>query len=200
MKKLLLALVLFSSFNLYAQTKNYDQDGTYKGSEVKSINIDFTTSTLGALPDPVVSENIQEYQNLGLVRFTIKKRPPIGGKAVNTLFNQNPDIDGNRNSKNPATIFFPKLENGAGSIRVDGWIGSEVSDVSRSFILQRFDESANVWKLVKYFKVSRDGTNTVETDINIQGPVRLKLEYKSGEYLSIKGIEISEFGQPLSKK
>lgn len=201
MKTLLLTIVLFVSSNLFAQTDDYDPDGTYWGPDFSSVNIDFTQSSTNpstsVFPDPIADGNIRQYDCLGLIRYTIINGPVLGqtGVSKNKLYNNNPTIDGKANNTvgGEPTIYFPRLINGAGKIRIRGW----VSPV-RSMFLNYYDEDAAKWVYKGAITIPSDGTNMVEYDINVSKPTRLKLMYNSTSWLSILSIEVSAYGEELS--
>lgn len=195
MKTLLLALLLFISTGLYAQLL-FNQNGDYKGAEFKSIHVDFTKSPKDALSEPVVDE-IRQYDCLGLIKFFIANRPVLGEKRVsaNTLFNDNPEINGANNIKSPAVIYFPTLKNGAGAIRIKGWVGG---NIPQTIQLSYYSEEQQKWVWKGGIPIPNDGSNLVETNIGIKGPVRLKLVYNRAAWLSILSIEVSAHGDSLT--
>lgn len=184
-------------------TENYDPDGTYWGEPVHSYYVDFNVFETNVLPFPITSENIQELASLGLKRWAIQTRPTMmpgysqTGPQVNALFNNNPTIDGVRNSSaTPALIYFPTLKDGAGSIRINGWA---TNATSRGVALDSWNEEEGIWK--HYVGISipgGDGTNVVEANLNIVGSVRLRLRYTNTSYLAFTGIAISAFGENIT--
>ncbi|MFD1631393.1 T9SS type A sorting domain-containing protein [Pseudopedobacter beijingensis] len=198
MKTLLLSFVLFTSLNVLAQTTDYAADGIYSGLPFTSVNVNFTQATVSTddFPNPIVDNNLRQYDCLGLVRYTFSKRTPPGeSKSISVLYNSNPDIDGKNNTR-AATIYFPTLKDGVGKIRIEGWLGSGATE--RNVLLYSYNTSTNTWGDLKYFAIpAGNGIQVVDFVLDKQGPQRLKLEYKSGEYPSITRIAISAYGQEL---
>ncbi|GEM_PF-3210470 len=200
MKTLLSAIVLFASSSLFAQTDDYDPDGTYWGPNFTSVNVDFTQAVINTppdFPDPIEDEEIRQYECLGITKYTIQNRAILGESGVykNVLFNNNPTINGNNNTGANAspTIYFPRQVNGAGKIRIRGWVSP-----SRSMFLSYYDEDTDKWVYKGGVTIPSDGTNIVEYDVNVSKPTRLKLLYNSTSWLSILSIEVSAYGEELS--
>ena len=206
--RFLLAIALSCAFlNLSAQTENYDPDGTYWGEPVHSISVDFTQFPIDALPNPIESNDIYELANLGLIRFCIQSRPIGEGEyqeTVNTLFNNNPTVDGETNGAPggvpgiPATIYFPTLKDGAGTIRIKGWVATANGrGVGLSYANP---DGPDGWSYIVGVIVPGTGIGGypwVEYEINMEGPVNLKLAYANTSYLMFARIDISAFGEDV---
>ncbi len=195
MKPLLTALFLLISVGSYAQLL-FNQNGDYKGEGFNSINVDFTKSSANVLPGPIV-EDVRQYDCLGLVKFYIANRPVLGQKRVsaNQLFNDNPEIKGANNIKSPAVIYFPTLKNGAGTIRIKGWVGG---NMPQSMQISYYNEEQQKWIWKGGIAIPYDGSNVAEAKIDVKGPVRIKLIYNKAAWLSITSIEIGAYGETLS--
>ena len=69
-------------------TEHYEADGTYKGTPVHSVDVDFTK---WSTTDLVMNEELQEKDNIGFYKFVIAERtfPPAWEASV-CLHNNNP--------------------------------------------------------------------------------------------------------------
>lgn len=205
-RKLLLALglLLCNVSNVSAQTTNYDPDGTYWGTPVHSLAIDFTTLGIDALPSPIVSEEIQEVAGLGVIRWCIQNRPTLEaggnqtGPNINTLFNNNPTIAGNTNKQNEATIYLPTFKDGVGKIRLNGWVTGALN--GRGMGLFYWNTSLDVpqWSWIKTLVIPGDGSNVVEAAVNMEGEVKLKLTYSNTSYMMFTQMAVSAFGEEIT--
>lgn len=192
-----------ATFSIQAQgTTNYDQDGNYNGEPVSSYYVDFSKFATDALPYPIVSESIQELANTGIKRWCIQERQEMtgpgvttGGAKSNTLFANNPTIDGNNNKVNPAYIYFPTLKEGAGKIRISGWVGNKTGSPINIYL--EYLNGNYEWEQIKAIPIPADGTNGVETGVNKEGYVNLRLRYNNTPWMSFKAIAISAHGQDI---
>lgn len=196
MKTLLFAILLFASSG-FAQT-DYDQDGTYWGPDYTSVNVDFTQPTSN-FPDPIADETIRQYDCLGLIKYTINQTT-VGGVTTKRLFNNNPEINGKKNNTSGGAplIYFPKLANGAGKIRIKGWI-TGTSNQPMQLSTFNYDEAEAEWVWKQQITIpAANGTNMVEANINIEQPVQLRLLYDKTAWISILSIEVSAYGEELT--
>lgn len=202
-KKLLfftVALCLCGFFNTFAQTSNYDPDGTYWGESVHSVYVDFTQFSKEALPNPInTTDSIMELANLGIKRWCIENRPTMEennqqtGPSVNCLFNNGLNSDYN------AIIYFPTLKDGVGKIRIRGWVTGAITGrgVGLSYWNENFSDEGADWSYITGIIIPGDGSNVVEYDLNREGPINLRLTYGNTSYMIITSIAISAFGEEI---
>lgn len=195
---LTLILACLATFSMEAQgTANYSQDGIYQGTAVHSYYIDFTKFPITALPSPVVSEDIQELANLGLKRWQIESRNTKmtdgsqTGSKVNTLFAKNPTIEGKDNTVNPAYIYFPTLKDGAGRIRISGWVANN-STTPKKVYLDYWNAENNDWMLLKTIYIPGNGTNIADSTVNLTVPVNLRIRNTETAWLSFTAIVLKK--------
>ena len=124
-RSLFLSFVLFFVLGAAAQTANYNADGTYKGTPVTSIDVDFST-LIGKVN---FSKDIQECLNVGVVKFYVPDASayPTTGSPVSYYLYTNggsPGIDVN-SIASPAYIYLPTMSQGVGAIVIDGAVNNQ---------------------------------------------------------------------------
>ncbi len=188
---------------------DWDQDGTYWGDSVNYIYENFNEWPLSALRNPITSEDIQQYKKLGFIRWEMEPRPtltPTGWDNAdirNSLFTNNPNIDGHRttDSAHFAVIYMPTLKLGAGALRITGFVstqGGNAVSLQISYYNEEWSETQAGYTWIKGIGLPGDGTNVVETELNIEEPVTLRIAYHQSPYPTIWSIQVSPYGYPLS--
>ena len=177
------------------ETENYSPDGTYWGTPVHSIDVDFTTWSTS---DLVMNEEMQEKDNIGFYKFMIAERtfPPFWESSV-CLHNNNPVLSLGNNQTEMAKIYFPTMSDGAGAIRIVGYVSD---NTARPIQLNYFVEGVSEkweWKGGIVLPNKSGEEDRVEAAIDIPGKVRIGLFYNQAAWPSIKSISISAYGEDL---
>ncbi len=177
------------------ETENYSPDGTYWGTPVHSVDVDFTK---WSTTDLVMNEELQEKDNIGFYKFVIAERtfPPAWEASV-CLHNNNPVLPLGNNQKEMAKIYFPTMADGAGAIRIVGYVSD---NTARPIQLNYFVEGTSEkweWKGGITLPNKSGDEDRVEAAIDIPGKVRIGLFYNQAAWPSIKSISISAYGENL---
>ena len=177
------------------ETENYSPDGTYWGTPVRSINVDFTS---WSTTDLVMNEELQEKDNIGFYKFVIAERtfPPTWETSV-CLHNNNPTLSLGNNQAEMAKIYFPTMSDGAGAIRIVGYVSD---NTARPIQLNYFVEGTSEkweWKGGIILPNKSGDEDMVEAAIDVPGNVRIGLFYNQAAWPSIKSISISAYGEGL---
>jgi hypothetical protein len=170
-----------------AQTINYEANGAYVGSDVPSINIDFTTTKITDVPTE--QDAIQEIQLAGLVRYKTVSRPyPTGGPTTNCLITTTTSGYGLF-----STIYLPTLANGAGTININA-LRVVLTDIKANTLF--IDYSLNdglTW--TTYIALTVTGATTPPLiNLGIPGRVQLRIRYNNaGGYFMFKSVAVTAF-------
>lgn len=189
---------------------DWDQDGTYWGDSVDYIYDNFNTWPLTALRAEMTSEDIQQYKKLGFIRWNMTRRLNLLAPGSwdlndqrNCLFTNNPEIDGftNVDSAHYARIFLPVLRKGAGALRIEGYVSTSNGNgvgLQISFYNTHYSEETSGYTFIKSVTLPGDGSNMVETGLDIEEPVTLCISYKQSPWPSLYSIQVSPYGCALS--
>ena len=176
-------------------TEHYEADGTYKGTPVHSVDVDFTK---WSTTDLVMNEELQEKDNIGFYKFVVAERtfPPAWEASV-CLHNNNPVLPLGNNQKEMAKIYFPTMEDGVGSIRLCGYVSDGTARPIQVNYFVEGQSSDWEWKGGLSIPNKSGDVTQVEMDINVPGKVRIGLFYNQAAWPSIKSISISAYGEGL---
>ena len=189
---------------------DWDQDGTYWGDSVNYVYENFNEWPLSALRNPITSEDIQQYKKLGFIRWELEPRATLIGVQQwdntdirTSLFTNNPEIDGHRttDSAHYAYIYLPTLKLGAGAIRITGYASTSNGNpigMQLAWYNEQWSEEMAGYTFIKSIQIPADGTNIVETSIDIEEPVTLQIAYHQSVWPSLWSIQVSPYGYPLS--
>ena len=177
------------------ETENYSPDGTYWGTPVHSIDVDFTTWSTS---DLVMNEEMQEKDNIGFYKFMIAERtfPPYWEPSI-CLHNNNPTLSLGNNQTEMAKIYFPTMADGVGSIRLCGYVSNATArPIQLNYFVEGVSEKWE-WKGGIVLPNKSGEEDRVEAAIDIPGKVRIGLFYNQAAWPSIKSISISAYGEDL---
>ena len=161
-------------------TEHYEADGTYKGTPVHSVDVDFTK---WSTTDLVMNEELQEKDNIGFYKFVIAERtfPPAWEASV-WLHNNNPVLPLGNNQKEMAKIYFPTMEDGVGSIRLCGYVSDGTARPIQVNYFVEGQSSDWEWKGGLSIPNKSGDVTQVEMDINVPGKVRIGLFYNQAAW------------------
>ena len=195
--------------NLPLGELDWEKDGSYWGDSVDYVYEDFTQWPMSALLAQY-TEDIQQYKKLGFVRWKMERRAVLissdqwsTDESYTSLFTNNPEINGffTTDDGHHAKIFLPTLKHGAGAIRVTGYSstqGDNAVSMQLGWFNEEWSEDEAGYTFIKSIGLPGDGSNVVESELNIEEPVTLQIAYHQSPYPTIYSIQISPYGFPLS--